>query len=35
MNRPRILPPPPPCLVDLIRSLEARYHVTLAKDETK
>lgn len=34
MNRPRILPPPP-CLVDLIRSLEARHAVTLAKGETQ
>ena len=34
MNRPRILPPPP-CLLDLIRSLEARHAVTLARDETK
>lgn len=34
MTRPRILPPPP-CLHYLISSIEARYNVTLAKDETK
>jgi hypothetical protein len=26
---------PPPCLIALIRAIEARYRVTLAKDETK
>lgn len=26
---------PPPCLIALIRAIEARYSVTLAKDETK
>ena len=34
MTRPRILPPPP-CLQDVIRALEARYNVTLAKDLAK
>lgn len=34
MTRPRILPAPP-CLLDVIRALEARHHVTLAKGLTQ
>ena len=26
---------PPPCLIALIRAIEARYGVTLAKEETQ
>jgi hypothetical protein len=29
------LRPAPPTLIALIRAIEARYHVTLAKDETQ
>lgn len=26
---------PPPCIAELVRAIEARWNVTLAKEETK